>query len=187
MDPRGRCSARAHVRSDQGLNSGRERVHLLAATRVFPSLSFGAQQVRGGAVVLALGRGPGADRAAPAARPTKQSRVDDRRVISGILHVPNCPRNHRVDDPPVHGHPNGTLQAQPSRRPAAQSDRAPVFDRLKNWRCVASRYNRLSCNDRAAVARFLYHRMGLDEAPDELSSRSAFPPFRLQVSGLPTG
>ena len=82
-----------------------------------------------------------------------KSRVDDKRVISGILHVPNCLRHRRADHPPVRGHPNGTLQAQSSRRPAAQSVRAPVFGRLKDWRRVASRYDRLSCNDRAAVAR----------------------------------
>ena len=47
----------------------------------------GSWAAAGGIPVLAFGSGVGGNRATPAEEPTRALRVDDRRVISGILHV----------------------------------------------------------------------------------------------------
>ena len=145
-------------------------------------------------VVLAIGRGTGDDQAAPAEKPAGARRVDDLRVISGILNVLKV--GCRWCDCPAEYGPSTTvynrfnrwsrrgfwlklLEADALRRSLRQAGTVPVipgrrgrkrairydkqryrdrhlienaFCRLKDFRGVATRYDKLAANFLSGVA-----------------------------------
>ena len=88
----------------------------------------------------------------PGGRPGKL-RVDDRTVISGILHVLKTGCRWR-DVPSVYGPPTTRRTPYPLDRAAYKRRNVieRLFCKLKNWRRVATRYDRLARNYLSGLA-----------------------------------